>query len=317
MTVVKCRAKDPATCRVHGTNPVNLPDQVLYSPTAWMEINNEIDALQTFIKSKAAQNILDYNQYEKIQQEIVDYKWKYQVTVDGYKRAYEDYVQNPTPERKAKLDMVEEARTEFETKHPVAFKQINQFNTTIQKYGEQTYNIPSTSLKKTDLQELYTKLENLPTGQKFALEFYDGSRLIRTVEEQPTGWKEKLGLSKKPVNNLTAEIPPLTSFKHITAHEFYLSLGKTKLGTSLDKVKTLTILKPGTPETFTETEHKNNPPAPTKTTKGFFQIKTPELEGIFYQAQAQPSITHKDEYVYSSADNFYELTGSGTITKIS
>lgn len=312
MTATKCRAKDPSTCRIHGTKPLSLPGHLLYGKNAGVEILEEIDTLKTFIKTEAAKNILDYSQYEKLQQEISDYETKYNLTVSAYQRVVEAHVFAPTPEAKAKLDMVEEARAEFQAQYPEADKRIQKFDEIVTKNATTRFGIYRIT-KAEQVQQVYNFIKNLQPGQKFALEFYDGSRLIRTVEEQAKGWKEKMGFSKNPVNKNTIDISPLSSKDHLTVHDVTLSLGKTRTGVSLANVKSITILKNDTPEIFTE---PGTPENPSQNTTGFYQINTPETEGIFYQSKGARALSNIKNWAHASATLYFELTGEGTITKV-
>lgn len=312
---VKCQAKDPKTCRVHGTNSNVLTADILHGRYAYYDIRDKIKELDSFINTKAAKDILTYEQFEQAKEQIKTYQWQQDTTAEGYQKAYEEYyTSSHSLESEAKIVMIEEARNEFEQKHPEAYKKIQDFNKTVQTYGTKTY-FPSKGKNDTEvLKEIYSELSKLPEGSKFALEFYDGTRLIRTVEKQESNWKRVF--SNHYVPRPTISIPPLENIKNINLENTYVSLGQTETGANIANIKQITLLADNTPKVFT-TPRKPLPSSQNSDNsgKGYFQINSEFAEGIFYQNETRQANGSKLP-IFTSANNFYDYTDDVTITPI-
>ncbi len=310
---VKCQAKDPSTCRVHGTQPTLLNASVLHGSNAYYDLADKTKNLQYFINTAAEEKELTFEQFTKVTTEIRDQQWYQDITAEGYERATAKYYETGDIRDQAKLKMIEEARTEFENQHPEIHAPIAAFNNTVEKYGIETIKPIELKGNKAKLKELYTRLNELPAGSKFAIEFYDGSRLVRTAEKQESFFNSMF--SKGFVTRQTASVPPLDGVRNINYDHIGLSLGRAELGARLNNIKTITFLKPGTPDTFPDA----GKPAPAKShdqDSGYYQIKSSHTEGVFYQDKPT-KFSGSKVYNYSSANNVYDFVEDFKITKLS
>lgn len=303
-TATRCRAKNPSACRVHGSVKIVLNENLVYGSKAFQQTAKEVKDLEDVISNKAMEKILSFDQFNSVKQEIKHAEWRKNVTWQGHKENFEKALAKPSFENDFKLAQVEEAREEILARTPEVYSQVKEFDKVVEENALETIT-PATDFKydwKT-VKEIRNKLRELQPGDKVAVEFYDGSRFIATQEERPT-------LSQSLFKG-EGEKDFIPSVRSVLPS---LRLPSSNMLTDFADVKKFTILKPGVGEVFAPTG-KEVPVKPTDSESGYYQVKSPTLEGVFYQTETMRFTGSTVEH-YTSGSNVYRFDDTVSLRKL-
>ena len=172
-TQIKCRAKNPSTCRVHGSvSPISL----LYNPK--QAYQNVLESQKTV---NLASNLEELSEAKQLvaHDEIVYYstlKGKADLMTAYWAAKQSGSYQNEL-QTLAKIQESQEYRNKVLSENPAYIESENNFNGFVKQYAEESYVIKSEAQRD----EVFEKLKNLPYGTPIAIKtknngfIYDGA----------------------------------------------------------------------------------------------------------------------------------------------
>lgn len=303
VTAVKCRAKDPSTCRVHGSKKLGVTAGTVYQFGVYHEQRSRIKNIQNVITEKAGTEELDYAKFSELQQQIAEAKWIQQLSPNGYAEVLKNANFNPTFENKFKLEQVEEAREALLAEAPVAHEMVTNFHNVVANHGLVTIDPHEAVDYGKKFKEVQSYVNGLPVGTKIAVEFFDGSYFVVTQEEPASAWKVLTG--KEASKDLLAS-PYNPSFR----------LPGSGMLTNFLDMKKLTVLDDKVWDVFESDGVQEKLAVDSATRPGYLLAKNSHLEGVFYFSKPMTFSNGKKHY-YTSGSNVYDFADDVVLTRLS